>query len=119
MPSPNREEIVGIHHRHFDNLYDFFNSIPEHDSFDSVLAAQDLYQNAHVVESKNVVVTLYATVVYANQRTEKILSHSTEPMEVRIDTDAMNSITIVGLYATCISKLSTDTEDWIENQSST
>ena len=105
------EEIVGISHRHFDNLYDFFNSIPEHDSFDSVLAVQDFYENTHVVESKNAVVTLYATIVYANQRSEKILFRSTEPLEVRIDTDDMNSLTIFGLPATCISKFSTDTEE--------
>ena len=106
-----QEEILGIGHRNFDNLYDFFNSIPDHDSFDSVLAVQDFHQNANVVESKNAVVTLYAMVVYANQRTEKILFRSMEPLEVRIDTEDMNSITIVGLPNTCVSKFSTDTEE--------
>ena len=106
-----KEEIVGIGHRHYDNFYDFFNSIPQHDTFDSVLAVQDFYQNTNVVESKNAAVTLYATVVYANQRTEKILFRSTEPLEVRIDTKEMNSITIEGLPSTCVSRFSTDTEE--------
>ena len=63
------------------------------------------------MESKNAVVTLYAMVIYANQRTEKILFRSMEPLEVRIDTEDMNSITIAGLPSTCVSKFSTDTEE--------
>lgn len=105
-----QEEIIGFGHRHFDTLYDFFNRIPEHDFFDSVLAVQDFYQNAHVVESKNAVVTLYASVVYVIKMTGKILYRSTEPVEVLIDTDGLNSVTIPGLPSSCVSKFSTESE---------
>ncbi|MBR1546885.1 MAG: hypothetical protein IJ633_08860 [Prevotella sp.] len=106
-----QEEIIGIGHRHFDNLYEFFNSIPDHDFFDSVLAVQDFHQNANVVESRSGIITLYASVVYANQRTENVIYRSKEPIEVRIDTEDLNAVTIPGLPATCVSKFSTEKEE--------
>ena len=106
-----QEEIIGIGHRHFDNLYDFFNSIPDHDFFDSVLAVQDFHQNANVVESRSGIITLYAAVVYANQRTENVIYRSKEPIEVRIDTEDLNAVTIPGLPAICVSKFSTEKEE--------
>ena len=104
------EEIIDMGHRHYDNLGEFLSHLNDHDYFDSVLAVQDFWHNANVVESKNAVVTLYATIVYADQQTEKILYRSTEPTEVRIDTDDLNSITIPDLPSCCVSKFSTKVE---------
>lgn len=104
------EEVIDMGHRHYDSLGEFLSHYNDHDYFDSVLAVQDFWHNANVVESKNAVVTLYATVVYADQQTEKILYRSTEPTEVRIDTDDLNSITIPDLPSCCVSKFSTKVE---------
>ena len=104
------EEIIDMGHRHYDSLGEFLSHFNDHDYFDSVLAVQDFWHNANVVESKNAVVTLYATVVYADQQTEKILYRSTEPIAVRIDTDDLNSITIPSLPSYCVSKFSTKAE---------
>ena len=104
------EEIIDMGHRHYDSLGEFLSHFNDHDYFDSVLAVQDFWHNANVVESKNAVVTLYATVVYADQQTEKILYRSTEPIAVHIDTDDLNSITIPGLPSCCVSKFSTKVE---------
>ena len=105
-----KEEIVGISHRHYDSLYDFLNRSPQHDWFDSVLAVQDFHQNANVVESRNAVITIYASVVYANQQYEKVLFRSKDPIEVRIDTKDLNNITIPDLPSNCVSKYSTQKE---------
>lgn len=104
------EEIIGIGHRHYDSLGDFLTHLNDHDSFDSVLSVQDFWHNANVIESKNAVVTLYASVVYFIRLTGKILYRSTEPIEVRIDTEALNSITIPDLPSGCASKFSADKE---------
>jgi hypothetical protein len=104
------EEIIDMGHRHYDSLGEFLSHFNDHDYFDSVLAVQDFWHNANVVESKNAVVTLYATVVYTDQQTEKILYRSTEPIAVRIDTDDLNSITIPDLPSCCVSKFSTKVE---------
>jgi hypothetical protein len=104
------EEIIDMGHRHYDSLGEFLSHFNDHDYFDSVLAVQDFWHNANVVESKNAVVTLYATVVYTDQQTEKILYRSTEPIAVRIDTDDLNSITIPSLPSYCVSKFSTKAE---------
>ena len=77
----------------------------------SVLAVQDFHQNANVVESRSGIITLYASVVYANQRTENVIYRSKEPIEVRIDTEDLNAVTIPGLPATCVSKFSTEKEE--------
>ena len=104
------EEIIDMSHRHYDSLGEFTFHLNDHDYFDSVLAVQDFWHNANVVESQNAVVTLYATVVYADQQTGKILYRSTEPIEIHIDTDDLNSITIPDLPSCCGSKFSTKTE---------
>lgn len=104
------EEIIGMGHRHYDSLGEFLSHLNDHDYFDSVLAVQDFYSNANVVESKNGVVTLYATVVYVVRLTGKILYRSTEPIEVHIDTHGLNNITIPNLPVSCVSKFSTETE---------
>ena len=104
------EGIIDMGHRHYDSLGEFLSHFNDHDYFDSVLAVQDFWHNANVVESRNAVVTLYATVVYADQQTEKILYRSTEPLEVRIDTDDLNSIIIPDLPSYCESKFSTMAE---------
>ena len=104
------EEIIDMGHHHYDSIGEFLSHLNDHDYFDSVIAVQDFWHNANVVESKNAVVTLYATVVYANQQTGEILYRSTEPMEVRIDTDDLNSVTILGLPNNCVSKFETKAE---------
>ena len=76
----------------------------------SVIAIQDFWNNANVLESNDSVITLYATVVYAIRLTGKILYRSQEPIEVRIDTNDLNSITIPDLPGSCVSKFSTETE---------
>ena len=62
------------------------------------------------MESNDSVITLYATVVYAIRLTGEILYRSTEPIEVRIDTNDLNSITIPDLPSSCVSKFSTEKE---------
>ena len=104
------EEVIGIAHRHYDSLGDFLTHLNDHDSFDSVLAVQDFWHNANVIESKNAVVTLYASVVYVIRLTGKILYRSTEPIEVRIDTENLNSITIPDLPSGCVNMFSADKE---------
>ncbi|MBO6252354.1 MAG: hypothetical protein J6O49_01695, partial [Bacteroidaceae bacterium] len=42
--------------------------------------------------------------------TGKILYRSTEPIEVRIDTNDLNSITIPDLPSSCVCKFSTESE---------
>ena len=104
------EEIIDMGHRHYDSLGEFLSHLNDHDYFDSVIAVQDFWNNANVLESNDSVITLYATVVYAIRLTGKILYRSTEPIEVRIDTNDLNSITIPDLPSSCISKFSTETE---------
>ena len=104
------EEVIGMGHRHYDSLGEFLSHLDDRDYFDSVLAVQDFWHNANVVSSGNAVVTLYAAVVYADRQTGRILYRSAEPMEVRIDTDDLNSITIPDLSGSCVSKFSTETE---------
>ena len=104
------EEIIDMGHRHYDSLGEFLSHLNDHDYFDSVIAVQDFWNNANVLESNDSVITLYATVVYAIRLTGKILYRSTEPMEVRIDTNDLNSITIPDLPSSCVSKFSTETE---------
>ena len=104
------EEIIDMGHRHYDSLGEFLSHLNDHDYFDSVIAVQDFWNNAKVLESKDSVITLYATVVYAIRLTGKILYRATEPIEVRIDTNDLNSITIPDLPSSCISKFSTETE---------
>ena len=112
---PNRKyydtlrELLFVSAYH-DSLGEFLSHLNDHDYFDSVLAVQDFYSNANVVESKNGVVTLYATVVYVVRLTGKILYRSTEPIEVHIDTHGLNNITIPNLPVSCVSKFSTETE---------
>ena len=104
------EEIIDMGHRHYDSLGEFLSHLNDHDYFDSVIAVQDFWNNVNVLESKDSVITLYATVVYVVRLTEKILFRSTEPIEVRIDTNDLNSITIPDLPSSCVSKFSTETE---------
>lgn len=104
------EEIIDMGHRHYDSLGEFPSHLNDHDYFDSVIAVQDFWNNAKVLESNNSVITLYATVVYAIRLTGKIFYRSTEPIEVRIDTHDLNSITIPDLPSSCVSKFSTETE---------
>ena len=104
------EEVVDMGHRHYDSLGEFLSHLNDHDYFDSVIAVQDFWNNANVLESNDSVITLYATVVYAVRLTGKILYRSTEPIEVRIDTNDLNSITIPDLPSSCVSKFSTETE---------
>ena len=104
------EEIIDMGHRHYDSLGEFLSHLNDHDYFDSVIAVQDFWNNANVLESNDSVITLYATVVYVVRLTGKILYRSTEPIEVRIDTNDLNSITIPDLPSSCISKFSTETE---------
>ena len=104
------EEIIGMGHRHYDSLGEFLSHLNDHDYFDSVIAVQDFWHNANVLESNDSVITLYATVVYAIRLTGKILYRSTEPIEVRIDTNDLNSITIPDLPSSCVSRFSTETE---------
>ena len=104
------EEIIDMGHRHYDSLGEFLSHLNDHDYFDSVIAVQDFWNNANVLESNDSVITLYATVVYAIRLTGKILYRSQEPIEVRIDTNDLNSITIPDLPSGCVSKFSTETE---------
>ena len=104
------EEVVDMGHRHYDSLGEFLSHLNDHDYFDSVIAVQDFWNNANVLESNDSVITLYATVVYVIRLTGKILYRSTEPIEIRIDTNDLNSITISDLPSSCISKFSTETE---------
>ena len=104
------EEIIDMGHRHYDSLGEFLSHLNDHDYFDSVIAVQDFWNNANVLESNDSVITLYATVVYAIRLTGKILYRSTEPIEVRIDTNDLNSITIPDLPSSCVSKFSTEKE---------
>lgn len=104
------EEIIDMGHRHYDSLGEFLSHLNDHDYFDSVIAVQDFWNNARVLESEDSVITLYATVVYAIRLTGKILYRSTEPIEVRIDTNDLNSITIPDLPSSCVSKFSTEKE---------
>ena len=104
------EEIIDMGHRHYDSLGEFLSHLNDHDYFDSVIAVQDFWNNARVLESNDSVITLYATVVYVVRLTGKILYRSTEPIEVRIDTNDLNSITIPDLPSGCVSKFSTETE---------
>ena len=104
------EEIIDMGHRHYDSLGEFLSHLNDHDYFDSVIAVQDFWNNANVLESNDSVITLYATVVYAIRLTGKILYRSTEPIEVRIDTNDLNSITIPDLPSSCVSRFSTETE---------
>lgn len=104
------EEVIDMGHRHYDSLGEFLSHLNDHDYFDSVIAVQDFWNNARVLESNDSVITLYATVVYAIRLTGKILYRSTEPIEVRIDTNDLNSITISDLPSSCVSKFSTETE---------
>ena len=104
------EEIIDMGHRHYDSLGEFLSHLNDHDYFDSVIAVQDFWNNAKVLESKDSVITLYATVVYAIRLTGKILYRATEPIEVRIDTNDLNSITIPDLPSSCVSKFSTEKE---------
>lgn len=104
------EEIIDMGHRHYDSLGEFLSHLNDHDYFDSVIAVQDFWKNAKVLESNDSVITLYATVVYAIRLTGEILYRSTEPIEVRIDTNDLNSITIPDLPSSCVSKFSTETE---------
>ena len=76
----------------------------------STVSLLSRWNNAKVLESNDSVITLYATVVYAIRLTGKILFRSTEPIEVRIDTNDLNSITIPDLPSSCVSKFSTETE---------
>jgi len=104
------EEIIDMGHRHYDSLDEFLSHLNDHDYFDSVIAVQDFWHNANVLDSNDSVITLYATVVYVVRLTGKILYRSTEPIEVRIDTNDLNSITIPDLPSSCVSKFSTETE---------
>lgn len=104
------EEIIDMGHRHYDSLGEFLSHLNDHDYFDSVIAVQDFWHNANVVENENGIVTIYSTVVYVVRLTGKILYHATEPIEVRIDTNDLNSITIPDLPSGCVSKFSTETE---------
>jgi hypothetical protein len=104
------EEVIGMGHRHYDSLGEFLSHLDDRDSFDSVIAVQDFWLHANVVNSGNAVVTLYVAVVYADRQTGRILYRSVEPVEVRIDTDDLNSITIPDLPGSCVSRFSTETE---------
>ena len=104
------EEIIDMGHRHYDSLGEFLSHLNDHDYFDSVIAVQDFWHNANVVENENGIVTIYSTVVYVVRLTGKILYRATEPIEVRIDTNDLNSITIPDLPSSCVSRFSTETE---------
>lgn len=77
------------------------------DFFDSVLAVQKFHEHANVVAHDGAVLTLYASVVYTDLKTGKILYRSEEPVEVRIDTEDFNCVTIPALPGTFISTFST------------
>lgn len=81
-----------------------------HFSVKELLLLKDFWHHANVVNSENAVVTLYAAVVYADRQTGRIIYRSAEPVEVRIDTDDLNSIIIPDLQGNCVCKFSTETE---------
>ena len=44
------EEIIDMGHRHYDSLGEFLSHLNDHDYFDSVIAVQDFWNNARVLE---------------------------------------------------------------------
>ena len=104
------EEIIDMEHHHYDSLGEFLCHLNDHSYFDSVLAVQDFWRNANVVETTNGIIKLYASIVYVVKLTGKILYRSQKPVEVRIDTNDLNSITIPDLPSSCVSRFSTETE---------
>lgn len=57
----------------------------------------------NVVEDDGTVTTLYANVVYTDMNFGDMLYRSEGPIEVRIDTEGYNNITIPELLKRCIS----------------
>jgi len=106
------EEIIGISHNHYDSLGEFYlDHITRRDFMDNVLAVQEYHQIANVVDSRDAIITLYATVVYADYRTGEIIYRSEGPIEVSVDTEKLNDITIPDLPRSCVSHFSTQADE--------
>ena len=90
---------------------DYFMGSVSHNFFDSVLAVQDFHQHANEIGRNGAVLTLYASVVYNDLMSGEILYRSENPVEVRIDTEDFNNITISGLPSSCANTFSTKLDE--------